>query len=187
MRLKQNSIAAAGVVIQPLDPHVIQLEMLPIMYGSSTINATAQVDGTISDLGNVIPVSISRSTTTVTVTFPTLSPHTLGGTKDYVVVSGTGVSSLDGVYPVASVTNDTVLTYTSGTSATTVANGYCCPVRFAATIIASASVSATTPAVPAVTTTSLYLPQIPFSGLILKCSTYVAGTVYLDTRQVGLR
>lgn len=186
MRLNRVSLAAAGAVIMPIDPHKTQVNSLTSMYGSSTVSATAQVDATVSDLGNKIPVTLSRSSTTVTVTFPTGNPHTLGGVTDYIVIAGSGVTSLDGTYSVASVTNDTVLTYSSGTSGTTTANAYAVPVRFMKTMIASASVSATTPAFPAVTTTSLYLETIPFSGLILNCTSYSAGTVYCDNRQGGL-
>lgn len=186
MRLARASIAAAGAVILPLDHAKIQFNDLMVMYGSSTVSATAQVDGTISDLGNNIPVTISRSGTTVTVTFPTGTPHTLGGTTDYVIINGAQGTGINGTYQVASVTSDTVLTYTSGTNATTVTVGYACPVRFMKTVIASASVSATTPAFPAVTTTSIPLSQIPFSGVILNCTSYSAGTVYCDVRQSGI-
>src|ERR1700733_7114202 len=110
MRLATASIAAAGSVVLPLDPHKIEMNDLIAMYGSHDINATAQVDGTISDLGLSIPVTISRSTTTATATFA--APHRLGGTTDYVVITGTGNSNFDGTYPVASVTSNTALTYT---------------------------------------------------------------------------
>jgi len=170
----------------PLDPHKASWSMNSMMYGSSTINATAQVDGTLSDLGNKIPVTISRSTTTATVTFPTANPHTLGGTSDYIVISGTGSSNLDGTFVVASVTNDTVLTYTVANTGASTATGYAVPVRFMETVIASAAVSATAPAIPAVTTTSSDLYHTPWTGLILKCTSYTTGTIYLDTVQTGI-
>lgn len=186
MRLNRASVGSASSVILPLDPHKTSFAMNTMMYGSSTISATAQVDGTLSDLGNLIPVTISRSTTTATVTFPSVNPHTLGGTKDYVVITGTGNSNLDGTYPVASVTNDTVLTYTVANSGASTGIGFATPVRFIETVIASASVSATAPAVPAVSATAANLYLTPFSAVILKCTSYSAGTVYLDNRQTGL-
>ncbi len=186
MRLNRKTLGAAGSVILPLDPHLASSAMNTMMYGSSTINATAQVDATLSDLGNLIPVTITRSTTTATVTFPTTQPHTLGGTSDYIVVSGTGSSNLDGTYPIASVSSDTVLTYTVANTGATAAVGFAVPVRFLEAVIASAAVSATTPAVPAVSATAPDLYHTPFSALILKCTSYTAGTIYLDTRQTGI-
>src|SRR5258708_29658624 len=136
MRLITASLGATGVVVLPLDPGKTQVSDLIAMYASNSQNAiTAQVDGTMSDLQANIPVSLSRSGTTGTVTFPTLNPHKLGGTTDYIVISGSGVASLDGTYSIASVTNDTVLTYASGTSATTTANAVAVPIRFMKTVI----------------------------------------------------
>ena len=188
MRLNRVSLASTGVAIIETDHMVDASYKCNIMlYGSNGINATAQVDGSISELTIPIPVSVSRSGTTVTVTFPSTNPHTLGGTSDYIIISGTGVSSLDGTYSLASVTNTTVLTYTSGTSATTTAVGYAVPIRLNQSVIASAAVSATSPAVPAATAVGTYYETTPFSCLILKCTAWVAGTVYLDVRQAGLR
>lgn len=188
-RVIRAKLAAAGSAVAIIDPNINSFGVNAMMYGSSTINATAQVDATIADMSIRIPVTVSQTTTTVTVTFPTLNPHTLGGTKDYVVISGTGLASIDGVYPLASVTNDTVLTYTS--SSATVAAGtraVATPVRFIETLIASATVSATAPAVttPAVTPTTVNLNLTPHTAFVLKCTTYVAGTVYFDLVQAGL-
>jgi len=187
MRLMRATVSAAGSAILVLDPHKITYGANMMMYGNSTINATAQVDATISELTIKTPVTISRSSTTVTVTFPTTDPHTLGGTADYVIISGTGVSSIDGIYPLASVSSNTVLTYTSSVSGTLATVGYAVPVRLHQTAIASGVVSATTPAVPAANAAGSYIEGSTFSALILKCTSYTAGTVYLDVRQEGLK
>ncbi len=189
MRLNRVTLTTAiGAVVQPLDPHKAVMLARPILYGSSDISATAQVDGTLSDLGNAIPIVISRATTVLTVTFPAANPHTLGGSTDYVVISGTGNALLDGVWPLATVTNNTVITMTSPSSGTISATaGVAVPLRFAKTVIASAAVSATAPATFAASTdTGLVLAQVPFSAYILKCTIYAAGTLYLDTRQAGI-
>lgn len=188
MRLNTVSISAAGSTLLTLDPHQMEVGQSITMYGSNNINATSQVDGTISDLTARIPVTVSRSVSTVTVTFPTAQPHRLGGTTDYVVISGTGISSIDGVYVLASVSSNTVITYTSSASGTLASTAaVATPVRTFKAVIASASVSSTAPAVPAVSTTTAPIQFLPMSGLVLQCTSYVAGTTYLDVLQSGLR
>ena len=181
MRLNKTSIAAVGAVMLPIDPHQQALSDAVIIYGSSSIDATAQLDGTYSELSNQIPMTFSRSTTTVTVT--TVVDHTLGSNVDYVLITGTGVASIDGFYPVATVTTDLALTYTSGTSATTVGSGFITPIRRAQAVIAS-GVMAATIKTPTVTAANPFY-TIPYSALILKCTVYAAGTIYLDVRQSG--
>ncbi len=181
MRLSRVSIAAVGQVMMPIDPHQQALSDAIIIYGSQTISATAALHGTYSDLNNKLPVSISRTTTTVTVT--SIVDSTLGSNVDYVIIGGTGISSIDGLYPVATVTSDTVLTYTSGTSATTLATGYMIPIRLAQIVIASGAMAATVK-IPTVTAANPFY-TIPYSALILRCTIYSAGTIYLDVRQSG--
>src|SRR5271154_944520 len=114
-RLIQASLASTGSVVLPLDPHKIEIQDVIMMYASQDVSSiTSQVDGTISDLGNQIPSSISRTTTVITITFNT--PHQLGGNTDYVIISGTGNSNFDGTFAIASVTSPTVVTVTSGSS-----------------------------------------------------------------------
>ncbi len=184
-RLARASIAAKGAAILPLDPHKTAFQDGIIAYASQDINGTAQVDGTISDLGNQIPVTVSRATTVITVTFPTLNPHTLGSSADYVIISGTGNSNLDGVWPLATVTNTTVITITSPNSGTiNVVNGIATPLRLYQAVIATGAMAATVK-IPTVTAANPFY-TIPFSALILNCTTWVAGTVYLDVRQTGI-
>lgn len=190
MRLIRKTLTAAGAILATLDPHKEFYTISGTMYGDTAVNATAQVDATISDLSARMPVTVSRSGTTVTVTFPSgvANTHNLGGTKDYIYISGTGNSSLDGLYPVASVSSATVLTYTSGTSGTVGAmSAIAIPIRTIQSFIASASVSATTPALPSVSATSINLNTVPFSGLVLNCTIYTAGTVILDVLAAGMR
>lgn len=191
-RLVTASLAATGSVVVPLDPHKAVMLIRPILYGSSSTNAAnrAQVDATISDLGNNIAVTVSRATTVITVTFPTLSPHKLGNTTDYLIISGTGNAALDGTYPIATVTSDTVVTVTASASGTIAATaGYGLPIKTVATVIASALPPfATAPLTFAASTdTGLVLAQVPFSAYILKQTVYTStGTTYLDVRQEGI-
>lgn len=185
MRLIRASLSAIGAVVLPLNPQQASFSDSIISYASKSISGiTSQVDATISDLGNVIPVTVSRTTTVITVTFPTSNPHTLGSAVDYVIIAGTGNALLDGTWPVATVTSDTVLTITSPSSGTIAAtNGTATPVRRCTNVIASGT-PAITVAIPTVTA-ALPLYTLPFSGLILNCTAWTAGTVYLDVRQSG--
>ncbi len=183
MRLIRATNTAVSVAVLPLDPAETYFGNGIIAYGSSTINATAQVDATISDLGANIPVTYSQSTTAITVTFPTANPHTLGGTSDYVTIANTGIAGVDGTWPVASVTSDTVIVLTSTTSQTKSGNAIAIPLRLYQAIIATGAMAATVK-IPTVTAANPFY-TIPFSALILKTTTYVAGTIYLDVRQTG--
>lgn len=177
MRLIKNTLIAAGCTLAVLDPHKIYNVADFSMYGDASINATAQVDAVIADIDQQIQSSLSQSTTTVTVTFN--SPHLLGGNKDYVMVTGTGVAGIDGVYQVATVTNTKVLTYTTS-SGSFVGPAQVIPLKFYENLIASASVSATTVA-------NKDTVLSPISAAILNCTTYSAGTVVLDTRVGGMK
>lgn len=188
MRLATAAVTGApGIVVLALDPHKVEFNDTIILYCSKAgaSNQTAQVDATISDLGANIPVALSRSGTTVTVTFPATQPHRLGSAVDYITISGSGVASLDGTYQVATVTSDTVLTYTSGTSATTTANAIAVPIRFLETIIASGTPAITVTGPTAPSATTRYIPTTVLSGLILNVTANTAGTCYLDVRQSG--
>jgi hypothetical protein len=185
MRSIRKTLTGTGAILATLDPHKTYHAVSGYMYGDNAVNATAQVDATISDLTNKMPVTISRSTTTVTVTFQ--SNHYLSGTADYVLISGTGLSGIDGIWPVASVSSTTVLTFTSsvsGTVATT--NAFAVPIKKHETVIASGAVSATTLATFAISATTMNQTVIPRTGLILNCTIYSAGTVILDALAAGL-
>lgn len=178
MRLMRKTLTAVGCIMAVNDPHKIYNANSISMYGDTSISATAQVDRIISDPGNNISATVSRSGTSATLTFS--SPHLLGGTSDYVQIRGTGVSSLDGIYPVASVTSTTVVTYTSPVSGTVSAtNCVATPLKFYANAIASGSVSATTPVV---------LSDVkPTYAFILNCTIYSAGTVIMDVLSTGIK
>ncbi len=184
-RLVRASVGAAVAAILPLDTHKITMQDAIQAYASADINGSAQVDGTIADLGIKIPVSVGRATTVITVTFPTLNPHTLGSSADYVLISGTGNALLDGVWPLATVTNSTVITITSPSSGTIAAvNGIATPLRLYQAVIATGAMAATVK-IPTVTAANAFY-TLPFSALILNCTTWVAGTIYLDVRQTGI-
>lgn len=93
-------------------------------FNSAASGITYTVEHTLDDpfLKRSI-ASITRSTTTVTVTFPTADPHGLS-TGDTITVEGSGITGMDGTFNVT-VTNTTVLTYTSGTSATSTGDTQC--------------------------------------------------------------
>ncbi len=188
MRLLRATISAAtgqGVLL-PLDTHESFKQSAILLYGNNSASLTCRVDGVFSDLGANIPVTLSRSGTTVTVTFPAAQPHTLGSTVDWIEISGSGVTSLDGVYPLGGVTNDTVLTYTSATSATTTANAIAVPLRSkgSGSVIASSVLSGSSAVIPTVTAANPFY-TLPYSALILQCLSYTAGTAYLDVRLIG--
>ncbi len=89
---------------------------LAVDLDSAASGITYNVQHTLDDLGKLAKIiSITRSTTTVTVTFAEAHDANV---NDSLVVWGTGITGMDGTFAVASVTNTTVLTYTSGTSAT---------------------------------------------------------------------
>jgi len=186
MRVITAKISAAGAVILPLDTHESFMGDSILLYANSTGSLTCRVDGVFSDLGANIPVAVSRVGTTVTVTFPTTQPHLLGSNVDWIQISGSGVSSLDGLYAVATVTSDTVLTYTSGTSATTAVNAVAVPLRSkgSGSVIGSSVLAANSAVVPTVTAANPFY-TIPYSALILQCLSYTAGTGYLSVRQTG--
>lgn len=183
MRLTTVSVGAVAIAVLPLDPHETYFADAVALYGSQDINGSAQVDATIADVGNNIPVTYSQTTTAITVTFPVANPHKLGSSVDYCTISGTGLTGVDGTWAVASVTSPTVVVLTSNTSQTKSGAAVGTPLRFYQTIIATGAIAATV----ALPTYSAVLPLylIPYSALILKCTTWVAGKVYLEARQAG--
>lgn len=186
MKLIRKTLTSTGSILATLDTHQITYALDAAMYGDQAINATAQVDATMSDLSNQMPVTVSRSGSTVTVTFQT--NHYLGGTADYIEIRGTGNSGLDGLYLCASVPSTTSVTYTSGSSGTIGSTpAFAIPIKMHKTFIASGAVSATTMATPAVSATTLNPVALPYTALILTCSIYSAGTVILDLLQAGMR
>ncbi len=88
---------------------------------SSGASATYKVQHTFDEPGpdGLHPVSISRTTTTATVTD---TDHGLS-VGDNVLVEQSGSTNLDGSYAVASVTNQNVYTYTVANSGATADNG----------------------------------------------------------------
>ncbi len=186
MRKVTAQISAAGAVLLPLDTHQIFKQSAILLFGNSTANLTCRVDGVFSDISASIPVTLSRSGTTVTVTFPTTQPHTLGSNVDWIQIRNSGVTSLDGLYVLSTVTNDTVLTYASGTSATTTANALATPLRSkgSGSVIGSSPLTGTSDVIPTVTAANPFY-TLPYSALILQCLNYTAGTGYLEVRQIG--
>jgi len=94
---------------------------LAVDLDSVAAGITYEVQHTLDDLSKKVrPVSITRSATTVTVTFPTAHNKNV---DDSIIVTGSDVTGMDGTYPIASVGSTTTLTYTSGTSATSTGSG----------------------------------------------------------------
>jgi hypothetical protein len=110
MRPVVLTLGAAGVT--PWVPvNYIQNGFLLGMSGEMTSGGglTWAIQYTMDDLGQEFrPVSISRSTTTATVTDP---DHRLS-VGDSIIVAGTGSSNLDGTYAVASIVDANSYTYT---------------------------------------------------------------------------
>jgi hypothetical protein len=186
MRLIRASLGAVGIAVLPLDTHEITIQDYIMMYCSKAgaANIVGQLDATISDLGNHIQATYSQTTTAITVTFPTAQPHTLGSAVDYVTLSGTGIVGVDGTWPVASVTNDTVLVLTSTTSQTKSGTVIATPLRTAINLIAASTTLLITPLTP-VATAALPAYTTPWSAVIFNVTTWTAGTAYLDIRQIG--
>lgn len=82
---------------------------------ANTYTSSITVSGGVAKIGASSASWLSRSGTTVTVTWPTTHGFAVG---DWIVIVGSGVASFDGVYQIASVST-TTFTYTSGTSGTT--------------------------------------------------------------------
>lgn len=180
MRQKRMILAATGCKLEVLNNRITTGTLITNVFGDTAINATAQVDGVDIDIdGMPAAVTLTRSSTTVTVTFPASQPHLLGAITDYIVVSGTGNASLDGVYQIASVSSATVVTYTSSTSGTIAkTNASAIPLKFIATNQTSAAASASA-------AVSVVKANAPYNALVLNCTIYSAGTVILDVLQPG--
>lgn len=118
MRLVTQRLTAAGVgpwIV--LDYHVSGWVVGIGVVPSSNGNLTYSVEHTFDDITAKKRAYLQRTTTTATVT---LTNHGLS-VSDSVMVDGTGDSNVDGYFPVASVTNQNVFTYTV-TTGTTIPN-----------------------------------------------------------------
>ena len=133
--------------------------------------ATASTLTTVDDPQALIaPVSITRSGTTATMT--TSDKHGLT-TSDYIRVGGAG-APLDGLYKVASVSSDTVITYTVANSGVTTASWKAVYTPFRTQpITALTNVTATTAASLAV----------PFRAILTSVTAYTSGTVITNIVQ----
>ncbi len=190
MKLQRVTVATAtlgqNIMCLPLDPNTLAFSDAIYLYGSkSTSGITCSVQGTSADIWGTIPVTISQTLTTVTVTFIGVPGHQLTSSACYVNIMGTGDIGVDGIYQVATVTSPTVLTYTSAVSQTAAYTAaFAVPVPVTQGVIASGSVSATVPKQPVVTVASPFY-SLPYSCLLLICTARTAGTAYLDVRQSG--
>lgn len=127
--------------------------------------ATASTLTTVDDPQALIaPVSITRSTTTATLT--TSDKHGLT-TSDYIRVGGAG-APLDGLYKVASVSSDTVITYTVANSGVT-----------SAAVTAMYTPLRTQPitALTNVTATTAATLSAPVRAVLTNVTAYTSGTV----------
>lgn len=184
MRLVSTQVTGGvGISVLPLDTHEITMQDAIVAYCSSDVSGiTSKVDATISDLGANIPVTFSQSTTAITVTFPAARPHKLGSSADYCTLSNTGIVGVDGTWPVASVTSNTVIVLTSTTSQTKSGSAVAVPLRLYQNVIATnTAATATIPTLSA----ALPLNIVPYSALLLNVTAWTAGTAYLDVRQTG--
>lgn len=180
MRSQRVLLSAAGCKLVPLNDRITGGVSITALFGDHAISATAQVDGVNYDKSLApVAVSISRSGTTVTVTFPTSNPHLLGASTDYIAIGNSGNAGLDGVWEVASITSTTVLTFTSSVSGTlTNILTTATPLKLITSNQATGAVSATVAGRTALATT-------PYQALVLNCTTYSAGTIVLDVLQPG--
>lgn len=116
MKTTSVTVGAAGVSSWiPLDTNRLPFN---VGFGCTILTDTTltySVQYTFDNLANRQPCSISRSTTTATVT---LANHGLS-VGDSVLIENSGSTVLDGTYAVASVTNSSVFTYTVANSGAT--------------------------------------------------------------------
>ena len=125
MRRTSVSLSAAGVSNWiPLNTHAAHPTVGLAVVLNSTGNLTYDVEHTFSDLANVQEISISRSTTTATVT------HVAHGlvTGDCAVILNTGTTNFDGNRTVT-VTGVDTYTFTCANSGVTSASGKSVPLN----------------------------------------------------------
>ena len=181
MRMTRVALGAVGIATVPLNNRLYTGAFTANLFGDTAISSvSAQVDGCDIDT-DVAPVrcTVTSSTTTATITFPATAPHRLGAVTDYILVTGTGTTNLDGVYQVASISSATVLTYTvvSGTHASPI-QCFAVPIKFIATAIATGTVSKTA-ATSKVATSTLY------NTLVFNVTAWTGGVALLDVHQPG--
>lgn len=82
---------------------------------SNNLTSSITVSAGVGTIGTSSASWLSRTGTTVTVTWPTTHGFAVG---DWILINGSGVASFDGSYQIASVST-TTFTYTSGTSGST--------------------------------------------------------------------
>lgn len=122
MKAKKVTLSAVGNSPWiPLDYRQSSFSVgLAVDLDSAAAGITYEVQHTLDNLGEkVVPASISRTGTTVTVTFAT--PHRLN-VNDSIIVEGSGFNGGDGTFSVATVPSATSLTYTSSVSGTATGN-----------------------------------------------------------------
>lgn len=122
MKAKTVTLSAVGNSVWiPVDYRQNSFAVaLAVDLNSAASGITYEVQHTLDDPGKkVVPTSITRSGTTVTVSFA--NPHGLN-VNDSIIVEGSGFAGGDGTFAVATVPSVTSLTYTSGTSGTATGN-----------------------------------------------------------------
>jgi hypothetical protein len=140
---------------------------------SSNISATYTVDYSFDNPNVPVPCKLSRSTTTATLT---LVNHGLT-TADSIIVAGTGSTSLDGTFAVASVVDQNTITYTVANSGVTSStSGQVSVMRVFSDITA---LSAKTANAQALITT-------PIMAVRLRCTIFAAGYMTMLVLQSGI-
>lgn len=172
MRITSVTQGAAGATAwQPLNPKCDNFQVGFGVTLTGTVNLTYKVQHTFDDPGENLPVYITRSTTTATLT---LTDHGLA-TTDTITVSGAG-APLDGTYAVAGVTDANVITYTVDNSGVSVSN-------------AGATVSRMRvfdhPTVTSKTTLQDGNYAFPISAMRLNVTSYTSGKATLTIIQSG--
>lgn len=101
--------AAGATDWKQIDPNKIYFGMGFGVTLSASASLTYSVQHSFDNVGANLICTISRSTTTATITFPV--PHGLT-TADSIIVTGTNSTTFDGNFNVASVPSTTTITYT---------------------------------------------------------------------------
>lgn len=125
MRPVSVSLSAAGA--SPWVPIAYNQNSFALGLGvvlTSGASLTYSVDHTFDELNPVVPITISRTTTTATVTHPA---HGLSS-NDSAIIAGTGSTNFDGQFTVTVVDANTY-TYTVLNSGATSASGFAASAR----------------------------------------------------------
>ena len=127
MKPKKQTLTAAGASAWvPVDYRGSQFGIGIGAQCSNDWNGTYSIQHTFDDPYNTIDCTISRTTTTASITFPSEHGLVVG---DSVTVTGIREDNLSGTFPVAAITSATVCTYTVSDTGSAAENAKVTPMK----------------------------------------------------------